>query len=64
MHLFQGKPIDCTDAGDFNDDGSLNQTDAIAVLQHLFNGGGNPPPPFPELGVDPTPDALSCVSDF
>ena len=60
-HLFQGVPLECADAGDFNDTGELNITDVVAVLEYLFRpGGALPPPPFPESGVDPTPDNLVC----
>ncbi len=60
-HLFQGMPLECADAGDFNDTGDLNITDVVAMLEYLFQpGGALPPPPFPELGVDPTPDELVC----
>jgi hypothetical protein len=40
--------------------GSLDITDAILVLQDLFLGGADPPPPFPEAGEDPTADDLGC----
>ncbi len=30
-------------AGDFNSDGSLNVSDPVALLNHLFGGGGPPP---------------------
>lgn len=60
-HLFQGRPLECPDAGDFNDTGTVNLTDAVATLEYLFRPGGiAPPPPFPEPGVDPTPDGLVC----
>ncbi len=51
----------CHSAADGNDDGALDVSDAIFVLSHLFLGQAEPPPPFPEPGVDPTPDALPCV---
>ena len=35
--------------------------DVVAVLEYLFQpGGALPPPPFPQLGVDPTQDNLVC----
>ncbi|MEM7168372.1 MAG: carboxypeptidase regulatory-like domain-containing protein [Planctomycetota bacterium] len=52
----------CHDAADSNDTGSLNLTDAVYTLLHLFVPG-SPAPPSPGValcGVDPTPDALSC----
>jgi hypothetical protein len=53
--------VPCLDAGDGNDDGTLDITDAIFILAHLFLGGPAPPRPYPEPGDDPTPDALGCA---
>ncbi len=50
----------CEDAADGNDDGRLGVADAIFVLGHLFGGGAPIPPPFPDPGVDPTADGLTC----
>src|SRR5262249_55673870 len=51
----------CFDALDADDDGNLNLTDAISVLGYLFLGGKYAiPAPFPDAGVDPTPDDLTC----
>ncbi len=51
----------CADAADTNDDGQLNITDPIFLLQFLFLGGPSPPAPFPECGPDPTAvDGISC----
>ena len=52
----------CDDAADANDDGLKNIADAIFILQNLFNNGRNPPPPFPDCGLDDTPDNLGCLS--
>ena len=40
--------------------GTVDISDAIMVLLHLFGGGGPLPAPFPACGEDPTPDALGC----
>ncbi len=56
---FQG-PLLCEDAGDYNDDGTLNVADVISILNRLNSGGAPPPAPFPTAGVDPTADSLSC----
>ena len=53
-------PFDCEDSADVNDDGGLNLTDAVYLLNHLFRGQTEPPAPFPEAGVDPTEDELDC----
>lgn len=53
----------CADAQDVNDDGDINITDPIVLLNHLFKEGGDLPPPGPELaGYDLSEDPLSCIS--
>jgi hypothetical protein len=58
--LFLGGPLDCREAADSNDDGRLDIADPIYSLVFLFMGGLGLPMPYPEPGVDPTPDALGC----
>jgi hypothetical protein len=59
--LFLGdEEPDCFDAADANDSGALDLSDAVYTLQFLFLGGPPPRPPFPQLGIDPTVDALDC----
>ena len=61
--LFEDETVvlDCQDAADANDNGSLVVSDAVGVLVFLF-GGGPLAPPAPALdgtaepGPDPTPD--------
>jgi hypothetical protein len=62
QHLFLGGEIGCRDAGDFNDNGVLELTDATNLLKYLFQGGPPPSPPFPNAGPDPTADSLGCDS--
>ncbi len=31
-------------------------------VHYLFRSGPAPPPPFPDCGRDPTPDALDCAA--
>ncbi len=54
----------CDDASDVNDDGlHPDLADAIYLLGYLFPPPGPPPPaPFPNCGIDPTPDPLGCAS--
>ena len=61
-HLFLGGlPLRCSDAADANDDGQVDMSDAISILDFLFRGSsGAPSRPFPEPGLDPTGDDLSC----
>jgi len=60
-YLFAGVSIDCEDALDANDDGVLDVTDAILVLDLLYRAGVAPPAPFPQKGEDPSAgDELGC----
>jgi len=62
----------CMAAADVNDDGSVvgSVGDVIYLLNWLFMGGPEPPPPTPsapvygpgDCGPDPTPDGLGCES--
>ena len=51
----------CLDALDTNDSGSIDLTDAVIVLNFLFTGGPAPTLPYPEPGLDATPDGLRCL---
>ncbi len=53
-----GAPPNPLDAGDTDDTGVINLTDVIYLLDFLFRGGTEPPPPFPTPGIDRTPDDL------
>ncbi len=56
-YLFNDKASPgCQDAADSNDDGDLNLADVIYILVYLFSDGDDFPAPFPECGVDGTPD--------
>ena len=60
-YLFQrGASGGCVKSLDVNDNGNVEVTDGILLLRHLFQGGTPPAAPFPECGLDPTPDGLSC----
>ena len=50
----------CGDAADTNDDGKVDISDPVFMLNFLFSGGGSPKEPYPACGDDPTDDALSC----
>jgi hypothetical protein len=59
--LFQGGPEGpCRDAADANDDGVLDISDPIRLLNYLFQDSEPLRAPFPEPGLDPTPDLLGC----
>ncbi len=58
--LFLGRAAPgCLEACNGDDDASLSVSDAIFVLNHLFGGGPQIPPPYPDCGPDPTP-STSC----
>lgn len=60
-HLFLGEsPPSCADAADVDDNGGVEITDPIYLLSYLYLGGPPPAGPFPECGVDPTDDDLTC----
>jgi hypothetical protein len=62
-YLFlDGPGIECLDAADANDDGSIDISDAVRLLMFLFAQGDPVPDPFPDCGTDPTPDSLGCRS--
>ncbi|MCA8961618.1 MAG: PKD domain-containing protein [Planctomycetes bacterium] len=57
--LFSGGATpSCADAADANDTGAIDVADAIYLLSYLFADGAVPPYPFPDDGLDPTPDSL------
>jgi hypothetical protein len=58
--VVSGEIITCRDAADVDDDGIVGITDAIYGLNFLFQSGPAVPPPFGELGLDPTDDQLGC----
>jgi hypothetical protein len=59
LFLFGNEEIrEPLDRADVDDDGSINVTDMVRLLDFLFRGGVEPPPPFPNPGVDPTEDGL------
>lgn len=60
-YLSRGGPAPkCPDAADANDDGQITGTDAERILNFKFSGGAPPSAPYPDLGGDPTADALGC----
>jgi len=61
-YLFGGQLLSCVKAADVNDDGVVEIVDSIALIDYLFRGGVAPKPPFPQCGVDPSSDELSCYA--
>lgn len=58
--LFAGGTPACARAGDFDDDGQLELSDAIDLLGYLFTTSASPAAPFPDCGQDPTVDGIPC----
>jgi hypothetical protein len=61
-YLFRGGALDCLEAADANDDSSVDLSDVLRILLYLYGGRPAPPPPFPTLGYDATPDSLGCAA--
>jgi hypothetical protein len=57
-----GEQPACKDAADAQDDGLFNISDAVYILNFKYMGGPQPPSPFPDCGIDPTLDTLTCLS--
>ncbi|MEM7233740.1 MAG: hypothetical protein AAF517_16310, partial [Planctomycetota bacterium] len=60
LALFRGREVECEDAVDADDNGVLNVSDAVYVLNFLFLGASTPVAPFPRLGIDTSLDDLTC----
>ena len=52
----------CLDAADTDNDGLETITDPVFLALYIFNDGIAPPSPFPDCGIEPTPDddGLDC----
>lgn len=53
--------FDCDDMLDANDDGMLDTTDPIVILEWVFRAAPNLPAPFFTCEVDGTEDELDCL---
>ena len=60
-HIQGIEVVICIDACDANDDGEVNSLDIITMAQEITTGDPLPAP-FPNCGLDPTPDILGCDS--
>ena len=54
--LYLGRSVPgCVSAADVNDNGLVELSDYAYLVNFLFNGGPQPPAPYPTAGTDPTP---------
>jgi hypothetical protein len=60
LEVFPAGSFDCLDAADADDNGVVDQADAITILQFVEQDGPRPPFPYPACGSDPTEDNLDC----
>jgi hypothetical protein len=60
--FYSGETLGCLDAADVDNTGEVEITDPISLLNFLFVGGVQPPPPYPLPGQDPegAGDGLDC----
>lgn len=64
VYLLLTGVTDCVDAHDFNDSGKVDFSDALDNMRWQFLGTVPPPSePYPEPGLDPTPDLLGCTRE-
>src|SRR5688572_16644703 len=54
-YLTLGSSISCKSAADVDDNGRIEQLDALLLLGSLFYRHAPPPPPYVKAGTDPTP---------
>ena len=57
-----GPVLDCEDAADVDDNGLIDESDVVLLLQFGLGMAGDftMPPPYPAAGMDPTADDLGC----
>ncbi len=60
-HLFLTRRAPrCQKSADADDSGSLELLDAVDLLGYIFKGEAGPRSPFPDCGIDPLEDLLTC----
>lgn len=59
-HVLAGAPVNCLDACDVDDNGSVQIGDAVILATASYAGGPPPAPPHPGCGPDPVTDTLGC----
>jgi hypothetical protein len=62
--LFRSRPAPaCRDRLDTDDDGKIDISDALYIGAALYRHGLPFPEPFPDAGLDPTPDEIPCAAE-
>ncbi len=63
LYLFEGTVlVECLKAGDANASMQFDITDVVVTLNFLASNEPAPPPPFPQIGPEPTQTPLDCDS--
>ncbi len=60
LHQFRGVAVECQDALDTDDSGTLELGDALGLLNHIYFAADPPVAPYPHFGFDGTEDDLIC----
>ena len=61
--IFEGQTVPCLDAADATDDGLLDLSDPVLLLEILFGSLSEGPAPWNACGTDPTADPLACAAE-
>jgi hypothetical protein len=66
LHLFAGGTgfEKCMDAADANDDGDVNISDAVYLIDWRYKSDDPPPQPFPSCDEDPTPGDGFTICEY
>lgn len=59
-----GTRLPCEQAADVDGSGVIELTDAVLLLNSLFNDGPDPAQPYPQPDFAPAPSPLSCEEPF
>ncbi|MBN1443124.1 MAG: hypothetical protein JXA90_10455 [Planctomycetes bacterium] len=64
LYLSRGEPLLCLEAADCDDNGELDMSDVIVLLNYLFRSADPPRGPFPQPGIDPPGSAANLGCDY
>ena len=60
LYAFAGSALDCEESADADDNGAIELTDAVYIVDFLYRDGPAPSEPFPFAGFDFDADDLGC----